>query len=367
MTIIKLNEELARIPKSTWEMEPSSLTYKAFTQGANKTDWDYKDELRINTVSEEIWRDDVPKDAEYYHSNYLGYLQTCYHKHEKVMMNPHHIWYTILCEIAQAVIKDPKKHATIFTKSPDKKIDILVPCASELEPLRMDAIYEQLVGLVPVDTKLFVPDLSTYTEKARLATLGAFLEAASPFYNYMMYACGIPVIKVGGVVEDWLLIQDNCRILSIKFKDVDSHLSPYLDSVMGILDHIINSFHGIIDKEWWKDIYTDERCGSGSDKFISGWFTKLMVESNPRTPKLENFSSHVTRVPYTTLPSKTKWHLTFMLTHSNRDANGFLVPDFSMYQVKHHATPLVTKYDRAGKLFDIEKMTIETKKKTTVK
>ena len=52
----------------------------------------------------------------------------------------------------------------------------------------------------------------------------------------------------------------------------------------------------------------------------------------------------LTKVPYKTLPSETEWNLCFGLFHSNRDDEGFMVPDFSWVQVQKLPEPRVSPY-----------------------
>jgi hypothetical protein len=49
-------------------------------------------------------------------------------------------------------------------------------------------------------------------------------------------------------------------------------------------------------------------------------------------------------VPYSIQPGGTEWNLCFGLFHSNRDDEGFMVPDFSRVQVKKLVEPRVTPY-----------------------
>jgi hypothetical protein len=58
--------------------------------------------------------------------------------------------------------------------------------------------------------------------------------------------------------------------------------------------------------------------------------------------EVTNFPTHVTKVPYKTLPSKTEWNRCFGVFHSNRDDEGFMVPDFAWVQVKKLTEPQVT-------------------------
>ena len=143
---------------------------------AVERDWNTK----TKTEKETIFVSTVSDRADLYHKNYLDYLSRTFGHHNSIVLAPQHFWYTGLCEIAQTVVKEPETHRKLFTCDPEGKIDIIVPCADESEPLRMDAIYQEMIGLVPIDTTLFLPTFSTETEMSRIGSLAAFLETCSP-------------------------------------------------------------------------------------------------------------------------------------------------------------------------------------------
>jgi len=95
--------------------------------------------------------------------------------------------------------------------------------------------------------------------------------------------------------------------------------------------------------DWFRGIFTEERCGSGGT-VVDGWFSRLFIQQPTRRRNLINFPAHITKVPYKTLPSETEWNLYFGLFHSNRDDEGFMVPDFSWVQVQKLPEPRVSPY-----------------------
>jgi hypothetical protein len=44
----------------------------------------------------------------------------------------------------------------------------------------MDAIYQEMIGLAPIDTTLFLPTFSTETEMSRMASLARSWKRARP-------------------------------------------------------------------------------------------------------------------------------------------------------------------------------------------
>lgn len=312
-------------PKYKDRIEKGCLSVDAVTY-----DWKNK----TTSATEIVFASAVPDNAALYHKNYLNYLSLTFGHHNSIVLAPQHFWYTILCEIAQTVVGKPSDHRKLFTRDPDNKINIFIPCASETEPLRLDDIRDQMIGMIPIDTSLFLPSFSTETDMSRLASLAAFLETCSPYYNYGMYLCGHPRIKLAGTLEDWACIVANLDRLRAEFNALpDSPICPWIAlSVLPTATKIANRMACLSDENeaWFKDIFSEERCGSGGQTTVNGWFSRLFLTQPKSLREVGNFPTHVTKVPYTTLPSDTKWNLCFGLFHSDRDAEGFTVPEFSL-------------------------------------
>lgn len=200
MTSLILNDKLEpeNKPYLLWRQDEAlqSLPNLFLTPGANR--WQ-QDGMHI---TEEVFEHTIPDHAAIYHANYLEYLQTAYQRHLGIVMSPEVFWYSVMAEVAQEVVLRPEPYREIFTTSQDK-IDIMVPCGDINEPLRMDDILQQMRKHLPIDPDLVLPEFSTANEMSRMATLAAFLEASSPYYNYMMFACGIPKVKILGTSLDW--------------------------------------------------------------------------------------------------------------------------------------------------------------------
>jgi len=201
MTTLMLDRTLKEVEWNDTHYPRSEVKKEIEAGGLAKNavegDWNTK-----TTENEIVFASTVPDGADLYHKNYLDYLSRTFGHHNSIVLAPQHFWYTGLCEIAQTVVKDPETHRKLFTRDPEGKIDIIVLCEDESEPLRMDAIYQEMIGLVPIDTTLFLPTFSTETEMSRMASLAALLETCSPYYNYMMILCGHPRVKLLGTTED---------------------------------------------------------------------------------------------------------------------------------------------------------------------
>lgn len=323
--------------------------YKFYSDGAitNKYDPVTRESTRI--VKERIVFTDLPETADAFHTNYMGYLSHTYEVHRKIVLTPDIIWYTIICEIAKYVKEFPKEHRSLFTKSPGKT-EIIVQCNSEFEPLRMDDIYHAMKDFIPTSTRAFFPKFTTTTENSRMACLGAFLETMSPYYSYGMLLCGHIAIRVDGTQEDWDNLFDSLNELIVIFNSIESDLSAFLTfSVAPVIVGIKNALKKK-DGSYFKEIFTQQKCGSGHEFLVDGWFSKLFIDQ-PSMKKPENYSSHVTVVPYFTLPSNSQWRMVFALTHSNKDKDGFMVPEFSRAQVLKLMEPVHTTCVKNPRVF----------------
>ena len=263
----------------------------------------------------------IPANADMYHSSYLSYLSRTYAVHSSIVFKPDTFWYTILCEIASVIKADPETYRSVFTSSPDK-IDIKVEGVDPFY-LPINLIKDELYKLVPVDVDLFLPTFSTTTEMSRIAMLASFLETVSPYYNYMMYLCGHPNVHILGSTEDWDMIEKRLRQLSSELRP----LKPWFDKVIKLSSEIKRSLTEE-NVEFWKTIFTEERCGSGGQIEISGWFASMFIEQ-PSRGFLHNFPTHITRVPYTVLEQPEYRYELCCGLFSSQENDGVMTPEFS--------------------------------------
>lgn len=338
MTIIDLDLTLEQKNLSTRTKE--NLNSKFYSEGAVISSW------KDNTVTytEQIIHNNVP-DADFYHVNYLEYLQTCYANHYGYVIAPHTFWYSIIAEIAQYIVANPKSYRSIFTTSEDK-ISIMVPCGGFDEPLRIYDIYDKLVQYVPVDTGIFLPEFSTSTIESKAATLGAFLETASPYYSYGMFACGFPKVRFDGTEEDWIKMCTSIQKLTELFLPFeDRTIMNYLCKVFRFVSDVL---YAAVDKNinFFKTIFTQKRCGSGSQYFVNGLYPNAMYITLPKQLEVTNFSTHITKVPYTISAggATRDYKMIFALTHSKFDEQGIAVPDFGSAVIKKLDEPLIVPW-----------------------
>lgn len=280
----------------------------------------------------------IKSDNIVYHYSYLRYLSVAWAYHRSIVIAPQYIWYTITSEIARRISENPDNYRDAFTTS-DEKIKIL----QEGDHLDIIKLMSQLNELTPIDYKLFSPTLSTNTINSELALSGVFAEAASHYYDYMMFCCGIPKVKITGLRTDWLTLLtciDSLVEEFIKYNINDDTLITYLiNSARPIIKRlytIVDSNNPkYIDIEWLSKIISTKKCGSGGDLTVSGWYKDLYIMPSTNGGHLiKTFPSHITKIPYKQLYGEQNEYLIHIGMFSSVLNDGFWEPEFSQIRVK---------------------------------
>jgi len=298
-------------------IEPEKFN-KNISQVAKANDWGAQlDE----SITKTTVRDCIA--GNFRHKNYLSYLQMCWDSHYGVSLKPDNIWHLILNEIAELVNKDPETYRDLFTNSNNKKEIIVTTGDPQLIPL--ESLISELKNLVPMDIETFLPTFSTTTLASRMAFNAAFCEAASPFYNYSMMLCGISRVKIYGNKGDWNKIVTNVEKISKIFTDKNAELKSYFNRVVSVVESIVNNLSEDGDSSFWKNIFELERCGSGGQKNVKGWFKDLYINNKPTY--VGNYSTTVSNVPYKLIGSEQIFELCYGLFSSNIEGD-YLEPEF---------------------------------------
>lgn len=244
----------------------------------------------------------------------LDYYRTCYNKHRGIVISPEHLWHIVLYEIATVVAGDPEKYRNLFTTSATST-NISIPTG---DPQRIDlrVIVEKLKQLVPTDIDTFIPPLTTYTNMSYTTMCAAFCDLVSPYYNYLMFACGFPSITVRGTGGDWINLANAALDIGYLMPD----LYDYANRVSNVLQ-------GLIDVEYdeLSLMFSSRPRGSGAALFITGWLKDLFINNKPRP--FSQFPTVVSKVNYTYGDTGEDFTM-FMGIFSGQEKDGVVEPEY---------------------------------------
>jgi hypothetical protein len=281
------------------------------------------------------------------HRNYLRYLGHCWQAHYGAVISPTILWNMVLSNLAFEVNKNSGRYRKYFTESDEKQEIKVYQAGNMIDPTLLMSIVSTKM---PSDIVIHAfPDFSTDTHNSVIANYTAFLDMVSPYYNYSMYCCGIPKIRVLGTPEDWQLFADKCmRIIEI-IPEFDAYLDVVRLRVLSILMETVD----------YSKIFSLVRCGSGSQVEVEGWISDFFIEK-PSVRYPENFISCISKIDYH-CDNDGKDYRFYAGLFTSKIEDGYLVPEFDgMYFVKNDSARAITE-----KLVD-DKMTVNLNL-TTVK
>ena len=277
-----------------------------------------------------------------YHASYLRYLNFCYANHLNVVLRPDDIWYVLLTQLAEIVKDDPPKYAHLFTTTPEKKQTILLSIEGKpMWEMPLFELFDVLKSLVPTDGAAFTPSFSTTTADVQLAEIAAFADMVSPYYDYGTFRCGLPGVHVEGTVEDWRkLAQSWTTLCDLFFPEVASlDVDPVLKWMSCVEALLIRTITDRDDAGFWKNIFGWERCGSGSENEVTGWFRQLFWKQPDFPAKITNFATCVARVNYKNLTINQKFTMFRGCFSSTLQEGCILRPHYNFVACEQRETP----------------------------
>lgn len=207
-------------------------------------------------------------------------VHQCFSAHNPLTLRPEVLMHLIVHEVAATVKRNPQQYREFFIRSEEKeKITVLHNGLRLSDP---QSPWQEAIALFdpamrkavpPGIMEHLLPDLSTHTPETIAASLVAFMDAASAYYDYVVRTrCGIPEIRLMGVAEDYRKILRAASQLSEVFR---SQLGRYFDHLLPVLSMLAAQADGApVDEKFWGSLYKFE-SHSGSENF-NGWSTAFV-------------------------------------------------------------------------------------------
>jgi len=153
-------------------------------------------------------------------------------------------------------------------------------------------------------------------------------------------------VDILGSKDDWQIVTTNWRALMGLLQEPKEWLVAVEDWLNQILKHL-----GDQSVTFWKDIFWLEKCGSGSQVEVRGWWAKVYREQ-PSPAYDHNFATHISLVDYRQIETEKDYQMKVGLFHSQL-VNGALVPDFSSAIFEKVAPRPEKSRDWSGNVGDI--------------
>ena len=222
------------------------------------------------------------------HTIFEGFYQA-YVNHCPIVLSPDIFWNLIIQGFTRHVLANSDKLKDKFVNFEGKKeINIDNSNYPTIEDIPQEKWEQDIKTYIEKITdyvgkefiNLIKPDFSTTNELIAQVGQINIMSCMKNFFSYTSAygGCGYPKITLEGKVEDYLKLKD--KTMKLKKYDLDF----WIDEIIPILDNIIETRKGNVDKEFWKKFYYNvEGSISGSDpnevikvKNIKGWICKFV-------------------------------------------------------------------------------------------
>ena len=211
----------------------------------------------------------------------ISAVHISFDKHLPLIIGPDVIWNTIMQGVSKHINENSDEFRHIFVAHKEKKL---------IEIVRDDLIKGKTNNKWQEITKQFITkilenchnDSLNKAIKLRFSTTTpiqdavhdmTFMDAVKSYFIYQVTTrCGIPYIDIEGTVDDWINIRDSLDILD------DLNLKSWKLRLQNILNHFIEVYNNIDDKDFWNSIYLYHGAyGSGGITTVSGWISDLFL------------------------------------------------------------------------------------------
>jgi len=218
-----------------------------------------------------------------------------YNNHWTLRTSPEDWWYSIIYKIALAIDHhSTNKRVRKFFVSHEGKKTLTVDVGPSIYGVDYAWFLDQMTRQigenikVPKYVDILKADFSTSTDCHVICSEITIMASVQEFFEYrMMLMCGIPAVEMEGNIEDWKHLKNKFHLLREVLKPIRKYIGledKWWKDVNGVFDHLINTFEGKPDTDWWSRIISKKPFGSGGQRYYEGWFIseflgRQMIES----------------------------------------------------------------------------------------
>lgn len=298
--------------------------------------------------------------ARYYSSLFWTTVMACFKDHYPLAISPEILMYLISHEIGITVKQNPEDYRGLFTTSAKKEeivVQFQAPPGAAFEPNfdwqeKIAAFGPALRERVPDGIMgWMLPGFSTDTPSTEVASLVAFMDAASPYYEYtLVMLCGIPRIRLLGTANDYAKLLASAAQLAEVFK---KYLGAYFDNLLPVLKTLSEQASGApVDDDFWSSIFRLD-SGSGGSADANGWLTAFVAYERASAVK-RSHDDHDFSDPRREGKFVLKSSELFDWRDMRVDERGHMVESLDLANAPVHVSTVPFTLDDHGKKFPLQ-------------
>ena len=224
-------------------------------------------------------------------NGFVGALYRAYNEHRHLILRPDDVWLAITT--AFGLFMGVKKNAETMRKQFvdfEGKIQLEVTDAGTIYTVNWNDIINRMSDLIEKNTKgdartWTEPNFTTTTPTGKTVGQVVLMGVMKHYFDYKVtLMCGLPKVTLEGTLEDWKKLQEKAQHFASFGIECLTHWSGLLEIV---LQKMVDSYEGKVDKEFWSHIVANEGWGSGSS-YIAGWVNVFMPFSEKGVYRLSS-------------------------------------------------------------------------------
>lgn len=274
----------------------------------------------------------VPDQFEFYQLDFFTMLANAYSQHYGIVVAPHDIWMVTLSVVSSIIKESPDQYRSLFTKNSSGKETLLV---MQDHPYRINTgqLFNMIEKQSSLSREVLLPSFSTATDAYNESAMTAVLDAASQYYDYGMFCCGLRFVDLRGTVDDWNTIYNSCRTIintaveqGMEATDLVAYLIRLCDFIAAIMQSFSNDNQ---NADFWMSLFTKKNVGSGGQLSISGHICTLYNRRNGSMA--DSFPSSMGSFEYKNMSTQQNYMMASGCFGSNLTPEGALEGQYATY------------------------------------
>jgi hypothetical protein len=223
---------------------------------------------------EEIINSTILDETKLFHQGYLDYLFDAWKNHQGIIIGPWHIWNIILYNLKELNKLKPTLTKKLYTTNTSEQKLQLNIYSNEFD---INQIIGELKKNIPEETfNALLPSFLNAPQNYNESMYGLLCEMSYDYYDIMILSCGIPEVKLEGILDDWNVLLAHTKLITDLHSGLNPDIDVYLLKVCDIVKEFVENYE---NKTYWLNFFEVERCGSGSQTEVTGHIKQLFTNT----------------------------------------------------------------------------------------
>lgn len=234
-------------------------------------------------------------------NGFVGTVVQAYSSHHHLIIRPDDVWLAIMTQFSAYVEANAETLRDRFVEHKGQKELNVLQTGGTLHTANYPDLCKRITEEIASNIKdpsikdWSIPNFSTTTPTDKVVGAVILMASMKSYFSYKFtLCCGLPMVTLEGVEEDWVELQNRAKRL-LEFDNSSAlnlekgYMAKWYKMLAPILQHFTDSVKGNPDIDWWSRVCNKIGNGSGP-RWLSGWITSFCVFNDSGQWVGDNFS-----------------------------------------------------------------------------